>query len=61
MDEMAALRPDTLEVVDESGLAVAVRRAVDRPETTWHGLTQLPVSLTDVAEEYVRWWGGLTG
>lgn len=61
MDEMATLRPGTLQTVDESGLAAAVRHAVDRPETTWHGLTQVPMSWPEVADAYVRWWNGLDG
>lgn len=59
MDEMAALRPGTLQTVDESELAVAARAAIERPETTWHGLTRLPMSWPDAAEAYVEWWGGL--
>lgn len=60
MDEMATLRPGTLQTVDEPGLAVAVREAFEHPETTWHGLTRLPVSWPDAAGAYVRWWDGLT-
>ncbi|MDY0984952.1 hypothetical protein SOM10_13700 [Microbacterium sp. CFBP9023] len=59
MDEMAALRPGTVQTVDGSELAAAVRAAFERPETTWHGLTRLPMSWPDAAEAYVRWWGGL--
>lgn len=59
IDEMAALRPGTLLPVDETELALAVRDALDRPATTWHGLTRLPMSWPDVAESYVHWWDGL--
>lgn len=59
IDEMAALRPGTLVTVDEPDLAAAVRAAADRPDTTWHGLARLPLSWTDAAEAYVRWWDGL--
>lgn len=59
IDEMAALRPGTLLPVDEPDLAVAVRAAADRPDTTWHGLARLPMSWTDAAEAYLRWWDGL--
>ncbi len=59
MDEMAALRPGTVQTVDGSELAVAVRAALERPEATWHGLTRLPMSWPDAADAYVRWWGGL--
>lgn len=59
MDEMATLRPGTLHTVDESELAVAVRRAFEHPESTWHGLTRLPMSWPEAAEAYVRWWRGL--
>lgn len=56
IDEMAALRPGTLLAVDEADLATAVRRARERPDDTWHGLTHLPMSRDDVADAYVRWW-----
>lgn len=59
MDEMAALRPGTLQTVDEPDLAVAVRRAFAHPDTTWHGLARLPMAWPDAAEAYLRWWGGL--
>lgn len=59
IDEMAELRPGTLRTVDELDLAPALRGALDRPESTWHGLTQLPMSWPEVAESYVRWWEGL--
>lgn len=59
IDEMAALRPGTLQTVDESDLARAVRDAAMRPAATWHGMTQLPQSWTEVAEAYLRWWDGL--
>lgn len=59
MDEMATLRPGTLQTVDESRLAMAVRQAFEHPETTWHGLAALPMSWPEAAEAYVRWWGGL--
>ena len=59
IDEMAELRPGTLRTVDELDLAPALRAALDRPESTWHGLTQLPMSWPEVAESYVRWWEGL--
>ncbi|WP_091227199.1 hypothetical protein [Microbacterium sp. 3J1] len=56
IDEMAELRPGTLTPVDEADLAAAVRRAAEDPETTWHGLTRLPLSWIDAADSYVRWW-----
>ncbi|MDN3445131.1 hypothetical protein [Microbacterium sp. APC 3901] len=59
MDEMAALRPGTLQTVDEPELAVAVRQAFEHPESTWHGLTRLPMAWPEAAEGYLRWWGGL--
>nr|WP_314840842.1 hypothetical protein [uncultured Microbacterium sp.] len=59
VDEMATLRPGTLQTVDEAGLSDAVRRAHDLPDETWHGLARLPMSWTDVADAYVRWWQGL--
>ncbi|QDE35903.1 hypothetical protein FIV50_14560 [Microbacterium foliorum] len=59
MDEMATLRPGTLQTVGEPELAVAVRQAFERPESTWHGLTRLPMAWPEAAEAYVRWWEGL--
>lgn len=56
IDEMAALRPGTVTAVGEDDLAEAVRRASERPETTWHGLTRLPLSWAEAADSYVRWW-----
>lgn len=60
IDEMATLRPGTLLTVDEPDLALAVHDALERPETTWHGLRQLPMSWPEVAEAYVGWWEGLS-
>lgn len=59
MDEMATLRPGTLQIVDEPELAVAVRQAYERPEATWHGLATLPMSWPEASEAYVRWWAAL--
>jgi hypothetical protein len=59
MDEMATLRPGTLQTFDEPDLAIAVRQAFEHPETTWHGLTTLPSSWPEAARAYLRWWGGL--
>lgn len=59
MDEMATLRPGTLQTIDELDLAVAVRRAFEHRDSTWHGLTALPMSWPEAAEAYVRWWRGL--
>lgn len=58
-DEMAALRPGTLLVVDPPDLGEAVRAAAAAPATTWHGSTDLPMSWPDVADAYVGWWEGL--
>ncbi|PCE15490.1 hypothetical protein AUC47_11365 [Microbacterium sp. SZ1] len=59
IDEMAALRPGTLDAVDETGLADALRGAAADPDTTWHGLARLPHSRADAADAYLRLWDGL--
>lgn len=59
IDEMAGLRPGTVRPVDQGDLPVAVRRAANGDESTWHGLAQLPMSEAEVADEYVQWWEGV--
>ncbi len=56
VEEMAALRPGTLTVVEEAGLSAAVRDAASDPSSTWHGRTDVPGGLADIAAAYVRWW-----
>lgn len=58
VDEMAALRPGTLNPVGESDLIGALRRACTNPDATWHGLAHLPMSRADVAQAYLRLWAG---
>lgn len=58
-DEMAALRPGTLLTVDGAELAGAVRDAAEHPDSTWHGLSRLPMSWPEVVDAYMRWWDGL--
>ncbi|MFS0734687.1 hypothetical protein ABC304_04575 [Microbacterium sp. 1P10UB] len=54
--EMAALRPGALTVVEEDELTAAVQAAASDPSSTWHGLTEVPGGLADVAAAYLRWW-----
>lgn len=56
IDEMAALRPGTLTVADESDLAAAVRRAAADPASTRHGRDRVPGSWDDAVDAYTRWW-----
>lgn len=58
VDEMAALRPGTLNPVGESDLVGALRHACTNPDATWHGLARLPMSRADVAQAYLRLWAG---
>lgn len=60
IDEMATLRPGTLQTAEEADLAASVRAAADHPETTWHGLARLPHSWDEAADEYVSWWDRMT-
>ncbi|MDQ1124404.1 hypothetical protein [Microbacterium trichothecenolyticum] len=56
VDEMAALRPGTLQVVDSDALAVAVSTARGDAAGTWHGIDPVPFGRSDAARSYVRWW-----
>lgn len=58
--EMAALRPGTIAVTAADRLADGIRSAIDRPETTWHGVGALPMDAREVAAAYRAWWGELT-
>lgn len=58
VDEMDALRPGTLHVVEPDELADAVRAAVRNADATWHGIHPVPVGRTDAARAYVEWWAG---
>jgi glycosyltransferase involved in cell wall biosynthesis len=56
VDEMAHLRPGTVQTVRLENLSDAVRAAWRDPGSTWHGLASVPKSTTDVAEDYLRSW-----
>lgn len=58
VDEMAALRPGTIAVVDDDpgALAWAVRAALTDPAATWHGQERVAFGPAEAAEAYRRWW-----
>ncbi|MBC7724715.1 MAG: hypothetical protein H7146_08205 [Burkholderiaceae bacterium] len=60
VDEMARLRPGTMTVYPEGGLAEAIRVALADPASTWlaPGAHAGP-DLNDVAASYLGWWRGL--
>ena len=55
--EMAALRPGTLTLYPDSGLAAAIATALADPASTWldHDARTLP-GLDEVADAYAAWW-----
>ncbi|WP_295839692.1 hypothetical protein [uncultured Microbacterium sp.] len=57
VDEMAALRPGTLTVLDDQDLAPAIAAARLDPASTWHGADPVPFGRADAARAYLRWWG----
>ncbi len=57
VDEMAALRPGTLTVLDDVDLAPAIAAARLDPASTWHGADPVPFGRADAARAYLRWWG----
>jgi hypothetical protein len=56
IDEMSALRPGTLSVVEPDALPAAIRHASDDPSLTWHGIHPVPFDRADTARAYLRWW-----
>lgn len=57
MEEMAALHPGALELVDRDGLAAAISRALARPASTWlDESARLGPDLAATAEAYRRFW-----
>jgi len=60
VEEMAALRPGTLRVVTEDGLAAAVRAAASDAPSTRHALPSVPFGRREAAEAYLRWWQRMT-
>ncbi|MDQ1085197.1 MULTISPECIES: glycosyltransferase [Microbacterium] len=56
IDEMAALRPGTLRVVEPEELAGEVAAARIDPSATWHGVAPIPFGRADAAAAYLRWW-----
>ncbi|GAA2176590.1 hypothetical protein GCM10009846_30990 [Agrococcus versicolor] len=56
-DEMAALRPGTMWIVEESGLAGAIELAARVPETTWlQPGSGVSPTIDDVAEAMLALW-----
>ncbi|WP_150955671.1 glycosyltransferase [Microbacterium testaceum] len=55
-DEMAALRPGTVTLVEPADLAVAVAAARADVSSTWHGQHPVPFGPADAARAYLRWW-----
>jgi len=56
-DEMAALRPGTVTLVEPADLPHAMAAARQDASSTWHGLHPVPLGLADAARAYLRWWG----
>ena len=56
IDEMSALRPGTLSVVEPEALPAAIREALEDPSLTWHGIHPVPFDRADTARAYLRWW-----
>jgi hypothetical protein len=54
---MAALRPGTLTLYPDGGLAAAIATALADPESTWldDDARTLP-GLDEVADAYAAWW-----
>ncbi|MDR6689103.1 glycosyltransferase involved in cell wall biosynthesis [Microbacterium sp. 1154] len=55
-DEMAALRPGTVTLVEPAALAAAVSSARDDTASTWHGQHPVPFGRADAARAYLDWW-----
>lgn len=60
VDEMAALRPGTLDVVEPEQLASAVEAARADAGRTWHGVDPVPFGRADAARAYRRWWSDVS-
>lgn len=60
VDEMAALRPGTLSVVEPEQLAPAISAARADATSTWHGIAALPAGRADATAAYLRWWSGVS-
>ena len=60
VDEMAALRPGTLSVVEPEQLAPAISAARVDAATTWHDIAALPAGRADATAAYLRWWSGVS-
>ncbi|MDQ1135670.1 hypothetical protein QE410_000469 [Microbacterium sp. SORGH_AS 1204] len=56
VDEMVALRPGALRVVEPDALAEEVAAARVDARRTWHGLDPVPFGRVDAARAYLRWW-----
>lgn len=56
IDEMVALRPGALRVVDPRDLAAEVAIARHGATRTWHGLDPVPFGRADAARAYRLWW-----
>ncbi|MFJ4036439.1 hypothetical protein ACIPVB_00010 [Microbacterium sp. NPDC090007] len=56
VDEMAALRPGTLAVVEADELGRAVAAARRQASSTWHDADPVPFGRADGARAYLRWW-----
>lgn len=56
-DEMAALRPGTVTLVEPAALASAMSSARADPASTWHGQHPVPFGRADAARAYLDWWG----
>lgn len=56
IDEMSALRPGALAVVEPDALPAAIRDAVDDTSSTWHGIHPVPFDRAEAARAYLRWW-----
>ena len=60
--EMAALRPGTLTLFDDSTLVPRLEDALRRPATTWiEPGTDLGPQLEDTAAAYRSWWAAVAG
>lgn len=59
-DEMAALRPGTVTLVEPDALAAAISAARDDEPSTWHGQHPVPFGRADAARAYLRWWSEVT-
>ena len=60
MEEMAALRPGTVTLVDSVDFSTAVAHALRHPETTWleGGIDVSPMS-RDTVERYLSYWASV--